>query len=169
MSEEKIILDACCGGRMMWFEKHHPNALYIDARDGAKCTLRPSFEVKPDVVMDFRNLEYPDRSFNLVVFDPPHLVRAGENCFMAQKYGLLSKESWRQDISSGFNECWRVLKPSGVLIFKWNEVQIKLSDVLAQLSERPLFGHTTGRHGKTHWLCFMKIPVKNSPKGKERE
>ena len=21
-----------------------------------------------------------------------------------------------------------------------------------------MFGHTTGRHGKTMWMCFMKIP-----------
>ena len=26
------ILDACCGGRMFYFEKNHPNVLYIDRR-----------------------------------------------------------------------------------------------------------------------------------------
>ncbi|GBR74607.1 hypothetical protein NO1_1754 [Candidatus Termititenax aidoneus] len=28
----KKILDACCGGRMMWFDKHHPDVLYVDSR-----------------------------------------------------------------------------------------------------------------------------------------
>jgi len=32
MIPDKFILDACCGGRMFWFDKHHPNALYIDNR-----------------------------------------------------------------------------------------------------------------------------------------
>lgn len=26
------ILDACCGGRMFYFDKDHPNILYIDRR-----------------------------------------------------------------------------------------------------------------------------------------
>ena len=29
----KFILDACCGGRMMWTNKNHPNAIYIDNRE----------------------------------------------------------------------------------------------------------------------------------------
>jgi len=28
----KKILDACCGGRMCWINKMHPNALYVDIR-----------------------------------------------------------------------------------------------------------------------------------------
>lgn len=30
--KDKIILDACCGPRMMWFNKHHPSAIYMDIR-----------------------------------------------------------------------------------------------------------------------------------------
>ena len=30
--KNKIILDAACGGRMFWFNKKHPRALYIDNR-----------------------------------------------------------------------------------------------------------------------------------------
>ena len=33
---DKFILDACCGGRMMWFNKNHPNCLYIDIRKEEK-------------------------------------------------------------------------------------------------------------------------------------
>ena len=33
---EKFILDACCSGRMMWFNKKHPNATYIDIRKESK-------------------------------------------------------------------------------------------------------------------------------------
>lgn len=30
---DKIILDACCGSRMFWFNKKHPNAIFADIRD----------------------------------------------------------------------------------------------------------------------------------------
>jgi DNA segregation ATPase FtsK/SpoIIIE-like protein len=29
----KTILDVCCGSRMFWFNKKHPDALYLDIRD----------------------------------------------------------------------------------------------------------------------------------------
>ena len=56
-------------------------------------------------------------------------------------------------------ECMRVLKPNGTLIFKWNESEIKASDVLSVIPFKPLFGHTTGRQSKTIWMCFMKLPI----------
>ena len=63
------------------------------------------------------------------MFDPPHIVRAGPKSWLAASYGKLS-EDWRDDISQGFTECFRVLKADGVLIFKWNETQILTSDIL---------------------------------------
>ena len=33
MSETKIILDACCGSRMFWFDKENPLVLFADIRD----------------------------------------------------------------------------------------------------------------------------------------
>ncbi|CAM3208755.1 hypothetical protein LAPL110952_09955 [Lactiplantibacillus plajomi] len=50
----------------------------------------------------------------------------------------------------------RVLKPHGTLIFKWNEEQIKLSELLDAIGYLPLFGD---KRGKTHWLVFMKVTV----------
>lgn len=154
--KNKIILDACCGSRMFWFDKNNPNVVYQDIRseEHTLCDGR-KLEVKPDVIADFRDMPYPDGSFKLVVFDPPHLAKAGENSWLAKKYGVLG-ENWKEDLTQGFRECFRVLEPSGVLIFKWNEDQIKVRDVLKLTGVQPLFGHTTGRHGKTHWLTFIK-------------
>lgn len=92
-------------------------------------------------------------SFRMVVFDPPHLLRAGESSWLAQKYGKLNKETWRDDLKQGFNECFRVLEPGGFLIFKWNEDQVKVTEVARLFPVQPLFGQ---RGGKTHWLVFMK-------------
>ena len=111
-----------------------------------------SLTVKPDVLGDFRKIPYEDETFYLVVFDPPHLINAGDTSWLAKKYGKLNND-WENDLSKGFDECMRVLKPNGTLIFKWNEEQITLKQVLKTTSYQPLFGQ---KRGKTHWLVFMK-------------
>jgi len=159
-NSKKQILDVCCGGRMFWFDKRNPNTLFLDIRimPPKKMTNGATLEVKPDKVMDFRKLELPDDSFSLVVFDPPHIKkRGGKNSWMADKYGELDKKTWKDDLANGFSECFRVLKTSGVLIFKWSEFDIPLREVLALTPVKPLFGHKSGKQQKTHWVCFMKF------------
>ncbi|MEL3956908.1 SAM-dependent methyltransferase [Caldifermentibacillus hisashii] len=150
----KRILDACCGSRMFWFDKENNDVLYMDNRvlTDTLCDGR-TLEIKPDVVADFRNMPFDDNIFYLVVFDPPHLIHAGEESWLAKKYGKLDESNWQNDIAKGFNECMRVLKPNGTLIFKWNEEQIKLWEILKVIGYKPLFGN---RRSKTHWLVFMK-------------
>lgn len=150
----KPILDSCCGARMFWFDKTDERAVFMDNRtlethlcDGRKLA------VNPDVIGDFRNIPFTDNTFHMVVFDPPHLLRAGENSWLAKKYGKLNRETWREDLKKGFCECFRVLKEGGFLIFKWNEDQVKVSEIAKLFPVRPLFGQ---RGGKTHWLVFMK-------------
>ena len=152
MSDKKI-LDACCGGRMFWFDKTNPNVIFADNRDleTELCDGRV-FAVKPDEKIDFRNMPYKDGTFKLVVFDPPHLVRAGEKSWLRAKYGVLP-EDWREYIRQGMAECMRVLEPYGILIFKWNEEQITTSEILKAIDFKPLFGD---KRAKTHWMCFMK-------------
>src|SRR5690554_2691880 len=149
MKNHKYILDACCGSRMFWFDKEHPNAIYMDIREleTELCDGR-KLEVKPDVIGDFRNMPFDNNSFKLVVFDPPHLKKLGKQTWMAQKYGTLLP-TWEQDIKEGFSECMRVLELYGVLIFKWNEAQITTSKILKVIGRQPLFGHPSGKHGKT--------------------
>lgn len=148
------ILDACCGSRMFWFDKEHPEVTYMDNREltATLCDGR-TLNVRPDVIADFRQMPFEDESFYLVVFDPPHLVKAGENSWLAKKYGLL-ESNWKDDIRRGFEECMRVLKPNGTLIFKWNEDQVRLPEVLKAIGQQPLFGN---RRSKTHWLVYMKL------------
>ncbi|MDU0328601.1 class I SAM-dependent methyltransferase [Paenibacillus sp. 3LSP] len=150
------ILDACCGSRMFWFDKEHEDVIYMDNRqlNDVLCDGR-TLNVNPDVIADFRNMPFEDNSFYLVVFDPPHLVKAGEESWLAKKYGKLD-ELWQFDIRQGFSECMRVLKPNGTLIFKWNEDQVSLKEVLEAIGYKPLFGN---KRSKTHWLVFMKTDV----------
>ena len=152
-TREKYILDVCCGSKMFWFDRDNKNTIYMDCRDISEtlCDGR-KLEIHPDVIGDFRNIPFDDNTFSLVVFDPPHLKNVGETSWMAKKYGKLSDE-WPKDLKQGFKECMRVLRPQGVLIFKWNEEQVTLPMVKWLLPNEPIFGQ---RRGKTVWLVFFK-------------
>lgn len=165
---EKTVLDPCSGSRMMWLDKANPNVIFGDIRSESITVTDRSHgnengtrtvNIEPDSMMDFRALPFSDNTFKLVSFDPPHLVRAGPKSWLAAKYGKLSS-NWQDDIKQGFAECLRVLEPNGVLVFKWNETQVKVSEVLKLAPIKPLFGHISGRKGLTHWLVFMK-PAKD--------
>ena len=141
---------------MFWFDKTNPLTEFVDIRQESHvlCDGR-SFEVNPTTVANFTNLPFQNESFYLVVFDPPHMTSLGENSWLAKKYGRLLPD-WRDDIREGFLECFRVLKPNGTLVFKWNSIDVPLEEVLRLAPIQPLFGHTTGRQSKTHWMCFLK-------------
>lgn len=157
LGASKLVLDPCCGSRMFWFDKTNPLAIFGDAREETKILSDGrTLEVSPDVPMDFRDLPFADGSFKLVVFDPPHLVRAGEDSWLRAKYGALNRDTWQSDLRDGFSECFRVLAPDGVLIFKWNETQITVASILALTDQKPLFGHKSGKRSSTHWITFMK-------------
>ena len=156
MSEVLQILDPCCGSRMFWFDKKDDRVTFTDIRneEHTLCDGR-RLEVLPDFIADFRELPFPDDSYQVVVFDPPHLVKAGKNGWQEKKYGILS-DNWKDDLSKGFQECFRVLKTHGVLVFKWNETQIKVSEILELTDQKPLVGHKSGKRSLTHWILFIK-------------
>ena len=151
-----MILDPACGSKMFWFDKDQEGVIFGDIRRESHtlCDGR-SLVIKPDIQMSFTALPFGDGIFSMVVFDPPHLKNVGKKSWMALKYGWLAGD-WRSALAMGFSECLRVLQPGGTLIFKWNEIQIPVSDVLKLAGMRPLFGHKSGKNSKTHWLCFMK-------------
>lgn len=168
------ILDACCGGKMFYFDKNDKRVLFQDIRrmETILCDGR-RFLIEPDIQADFTSMPYEDEHFNLVVFDPPHLLRNTGKSKFADIYGSLNPKAkpagwqhtkygelhqdWRDMLRNGFSECFRVLKHNGVLIFKWNETDIKVSEVLALTEEKPVFGHISGKRSNTHWICFFKL------------
>lgn len=162
-----LVLDACCGSKMLWFDNDNPITTFSDIRslETTLCDGRP-LVIKPDQINDFTNIEFDDCCFKVVVFDPPHLKRAGDESWLALKYGKLTKQ-WRDDLTAGFRECFRVLRPDGVLIFKWNESQIKTSEVLKCSPFKPMFGHISGKRADTHWILFMKNDAMRFSQGNE--
>lgn len=135
-------------GRALFVDKRR-EVCTSDTREG-----RRQIVINPDLIADFTSLPFPDSTFSLVVFDPPHTF-SGSKGWMAKKYGSL-KADWRDEIRHGFSECFRVLCPLGTLIFKWNEHRIPVSTVLSLTQEPPLFGQRCGTTARTHWIVFMK-------------
>ena len=161
MSKLPPVLDACCGSRMMWFDKHDARALFIDKRCethpidiGTPGTIgRTPIVVEPDEIVDFTAMPFADESFHLVVFDPPHVAREEARGVVTKRFGVLNGD-WREMLRKGFCECFRVLKPNGTLVFKWCETQFPLSEILSLTPHKPLFGHMTRKH--TRWCVFIK-------------
>lgn len=159
MKENANILDICCGLKAFYFDKNDERVLFQDKRirPAGFCDFRPNFKIDPDIQMDFRKLQYDDGTFDHVVFDPPHIFAPSEDSIrMTKYYGRLDRETWKQDISKGFSEGFRVLKPGGTLVFKWCDVSVKKKEVIELFKEKPIYGHTTRSKNKTHWLVFYK-------------
>jgi len=63
----------------------------------------------PDGVMDFTDLKYDDATWDIVLFDPPHLADGGEDAVMAGRFGTVAtQEALDNLIIEGVRECWRV-------------------------------------------------------------
>jgi SAM-dependent methyltransferase len=154
----KTILDPASGGRAFYFDKQDPRVMFGDIREHEEHLLTngQTIIIKPDMVMDFRSLPFDDETYNTVIFDPPHLTGLSDKSWLRKRYGVLDKTTWRQDIAKGFSECFRVLKPNGVLIFKWNEYSIPTRQVIELAGQQPIIGHRSGKRMQTHWLLFTK-------------
>lgn len=161
------VLDACCGSRMFWFDPQDARALFMDIREGEwqkdfgtpMTKGRKPFIVKPDLLADFTAMPFKANSFSMVVFDPPHHTAShfgGGGSIIKGAYGVLLP-GWEEMLRKGFEECFRVLRPNGVLIFKWGSREIPLKRVLTLTPEKPLFGHRTNKKDTTHWVAFMKL------------
>ena len=158
------VLDPASGSRMFYFDKEDDRVIFGDIRSEQHilCDGR-ALDINPNAIVDYRALPFADESFRVVILDPPHLVRAGPKSWQAAKYGQLHADTWREDLTAAFSECFRVLTPDGVLIFKWNEIQIPVSQILALTPEKPLIGHKSGKASKTHWMTFIKSPEASKP------
>lgn len=110
------ILDPTYGEGHMW-RRYRPATL-------------TTHDLKHDRV-DFRNLPYPDRHFDAIVFDPPYVPRSGRPRPFAvphiarfcERYGI-AERSTRQLLDlvcAGLTETARTLRPGGFLLVKCND------------------------------------------------
>jgi len=171
------ILDATCGAKNMWFNPNHPLVTYIDRREGKfvswdkKNASRRITEVSPDIVADWtKRLPFDDESFDMVLFDPPHRIQTKEySVHMDKKYGFLNKDTWRQELSVGIIELFRVLKPAGVFVFKWGQRDVSIDEIIKLFPYPPIFGNKTANVSvndkDTIWIVFLKYNVNHTLEG----
>ncbi len=151
------ILDLSAGNRAIWFNKEHPDALYLDIRES----------VKPDIVADTRKL-FPctiQSEYDLFVFDPPHM-NCGPNSNMSKTYGYHTTAYILDLVEKTAKEASFVAKPEALMALKWNDHDIKLQRVLDLMPQwEPLFGHLTkdGPGSKTYWVMLRHKTPANEP------
>ena len=146
-----MILDVTAGYRGIWFSKDDSDTVFLDRKK----------DCRPMVQGVWQSLPFPDNLFDMVVFDPPHMVLSEQNKgVMKARYGYIDNRSFHSDFYRAFRELFRVLKASGFLILKWNDHDKGLDKVLALTDMKPLFGQKTAVRTKhsssTYWICFRK-------------
>jgi|SRR5271166_2940858 len=143
------ILDLTAGNRAIWFNKKHPDALYIDIRES----------VKPDLIANSKKLPLEEAKYYLVVFDPPHM-NCGPNSNMSKVYGYHTTKEIYSLIEGAGKEAHRLTMPCAFMALKWNDHDIPLKKVFELMPDwEPLFGHITkdGPGSKTYWAMLRRI------------
>lgn len=112
---EAKVLDVTANERRMWHGVNWPSVTYAD--------IDPA--MNPDIVQDFCAMTVADASFDVIVFDPPHLPAAAASKESDQRfvgnYGL--GHAPKGDNISGYfppflAEAHRVLRPEGLIFAK---------------------------------------------------
>ena len=162
------ILDATCGFKGIWFQKNHPLVVFMDKRNGKqyhvtkngkkKCT-----DIKPDIVSEWKDAPFPDGYFDMIIFDPPHIIQ-NVSSHLTLDYGNLNPSTWRQDLQIGIKKLFDILKYEGIFIFKWDECNKSIDEVLKLFPYQPLFGTRTGLNNKNLWIVFLKYDVNDKLK-----
>lgn len=167
------ILDATCSFAKIWPK----SATY-------RIDIRP--EVNPDIVMDAKDLKFPNNHFDQIYCDPPHLMRRGKDLTRIKvsrrlsgrrspdaftRYGHWETESqWFEFIEKTNNEFFRCLKPDGILFYKITEAGgcTKPSDLVQRMTNFELLkdkitkSRSSLGKGKTHWLTFRSKKYKSA-------
>lgn len=178
---KRLTLDATAGNRRMW-ESNSENIIYLD--------IEKKLTIKPNIFADTRILSFKDECFDNIFFDPPYCwavysgmyafpdlesynkakekwKRAEEYCKIPPYYGM-DKYSNRSALIAyiyrSLKEFHRVLKDDALLWFKWNDMVIPFSNILALFEDWKLlmkiYNVRTGGKGKTaktFWFVFEKI------------
>lgn len=165
-----MILDATCSYFHIW-----PRHATI------RMDIRP--EVKPDVVGDIRNTNFPDKHFDEIYLDPPHMIRTDMMHFphdkltikrrlsgrrsphMYDRYGVFkSRKEWMDFVEKTNDELLRILKPTGKIIYKATfsknhryikRVDLDKMDNFIVTDEKITNSKKPGSKNKVHYITFQ--------------
>lgn len=170
-----MILDATAGNRTIWQHKNSKNIIYIDSQ--RKLTT------KPTIFADNTYTPFLDNIFSTIFYDPPHDWGSKEGYhpeyyieikrwaakhkpFAFTYYGWDVYQSYQELLHHIFKaqkEFYRILKPDGLLWFKWCEIRKPLNKVITlfvdwtELLRIYVKSPTqTAGTGQTFWVCLEK-------------
>ena len=132
------VLDATYGNRNFWDGSAAVQVVGLD--------LNPTRA--PHVVGDFRALPFRDGTFDVVIFDPPHLSYPGPRSAMGKQFGGWKNHAeMRAGIAAGCREAWRVAR-LGVIVKVCDHTQgarfiYQSGIVLHALGEDLIYGQVT--------------------------
>ena len=160
-----ITLDATCSFRKIWPKV----ATY-------RIDIRP--ETNPDIIMDARELKFPNAYFDIIYCDPPHLIHKGspsqriKSCrrlrrrifpdmFTAYGYWQSHKE-FHEFVEKTNNEFYRCLKPKGLVKYKMTNSNgcVKTDDLIEKMTHFEVIEHTIKKsksglgNATTSWITF---------------
>jgi len=161
------ILDATCGARHMWYQKNHPFVTYLDKRKGKYDFIysgnggirKTRVNIDPDIQADWtKELPFENGHFDMIVFDPPHIIRKKENkqSFLEHQYGSFMAQDYKNHLQRGITELFRVLREEGVFILKWCDLNRPVEEILRLFPYPPMFGTRAGQRNNVHWIVFIK-------------
>ena len=152
------ILDSTASNRSMWYQKDNPYTVFMDQRYEKANFAGEIINVSPNVIARWQNLPFKNDSFDMVIFDPPHIFRneGAKPGGMSKKYGVFYRNNWREIVRIGATELFRVLKQHGTFILKWSEIDMNIEEIYNLLPYKPMFGTRTGLNNNTIWVCFIK-------------
>lgn len=157
------ILDASCSVKGMWYQKNNPHTVFFDKRrEKIRMPCGDNYRlvvVNPDIIGNWRSMPFKSESFDMVLWDPPFIIRRKGiiEGAITKKYGILYKESWKEDLRLSALELFRILRPEGTFILKWGDSGGKKKDeILKLMPYAPMFGSVAGNKGTSHWILFIK-------------
>jgi len=124
--------------------------------DTGKYDFHPTDIETTSTKMDFKKLDYPDGSFDVIVFDPPYMVRVSPTHKLNGKYKLMNHRITHDGIlaeyRAGMTEASRVLRDGGML---W----VKCQDQDREMTHIDIHGIATGDIGlKVIDLLILRQP-----------
>ena len=159
------ILDATTGFKGIWYQKNHPFVTFMDKRKekllSNHTTGKRTININPDIVSEWKDSPFPDNYFDMIIFDPPHLViknRDTKPSTLQKSYGVLYEDTWMEELRVGINKLFNILKPNGIFILKWCENSKRIEEIFKLCPYKPLFGSNTKSKGHTQnfWVLFIK-------------
>lgn len=164
-----MILDATCSFSKIW-PKHAT----------IRMDIRPI--VKPDVVGDIKQTNFPDHYFDKIYMDPPHMIRKDDMIMPHDimyirrrlsgrrspgditRYGVFrSRKEWIEFIEKTNHELLRILKPNGTVHGKFtfgaDKRYIKREDLngytnFVIIEEKITKSRKPGSKNKVHWITW---------------